>query len=134
MISYRVGTVSSIVKETEHITLIEVSIDGQISKAINYKDLLGNVHLDDKVVLNTTGVDLSLGTGGHHFVMYNYSSESKNIEGLGHIMKLRYTPYQMKCLVAEEEVSPHHKIFNEFESLDDHIFIEIGRASCRERV
>jgi hypothetical protein len=111
------------VKENEHITWIEVNINGHISKAINYKDFSGNVCLGDKVVLNTTGVDLNLGTGGYHFVMYNYSSESKNIEGPGHIMKLRYTPYQMKCLAAEEEISPYHKVFNEFKSLENHIFI-----------
>ncbi|MDR7856160.1 DUF3866 family protein [Tissierella sp.] len=123
MISYRSGIVSSIVNEKGHITWIEVNINGHISKAVNYKDISGNICINDKVILNTTGVDLNLGTGGYHFVMFNFSNESRNLEGPGHIMKLRYTPYQMKCLVAEEEVSPYHEVFNEFKSLENHICI-----------
>lgn len=123
MISYKNGIVCSIINENEHITWIEVNINGHVSKAINYKDFTGDIELNDNVMLNTTGVELGLGTGGYHFVMCNYSNTSKNLEGSGHIMKLRYTPYQMKCLAAEEEASPYHKLFDEFKSLDNHVFI-----------
>ena len=75
------------------------------------------------VIVNTTAVELSLGTGGAHFVIFNYSNESKQFHGNGHIMKLRYTPLQIKCLAAEEEDSPYHHVFKEFESLDGHIYI-----------
>ena len=64
-----------------------------------------------------------MGTGGVHFIIFNYSNESKNFTGKGHIMKLRYTPQQIKCLVAEEENSPYHNVFTNFQSLDKHIFI-----------
>ncbi len=38
-------------------------------------------------------------------------------------MKLRYTPYQLKCLTAEEEVCPYHDLFNEFNDLNKNVFI-----------
>lgn len=68
-------------------------------------------------------MELSLGTGGYHFVMYNYSNESKDLEGKGHIMKLRYTPMQFKCLTIEEEDSEYHNVFNTFENLNGSIFV-----------
>lgn len=123
MISYENGTICSIIDDNDHTTWVEVIINGNIYKAINYKDLTGKLELNDKVILNTTGVELGLGTGGYHFVIYNYSNTSKSLEGPGHIMKLRYTPFQLKCLAAEEENSPYHKVFDEFISLDNHIFI-----------
>ena len=75
------------------------------------------------MILNTTAVNLSLGTGGYHFVIFNYSNPSKELEGKGHIMKMRYTPFQIKCLSAEEEDSPYHEKFNSFKSLEKKIFI-----------
>lgn len=123
LISYTKGTAISIIEDSNNITEIEVNIDDKIFKAINYKDLTGEINLGDIVILNTTAMDLSLGTGGYHFVIYNYSNESFNAKDLGHIMKLRYTPFQIKCLAAEEEDSIYHNIFQEFKSLDKHVFI-----------
>lgn len=114
---------TSIISSDNHLNWIEVDIGGAIFKAVNYIDITGKVNIGDSLVLNTTAVDLSLGTGGYHFVIYNHSNPSKDLKGKGHIMKLRYTPYQLKCLTAEEEVSPHHELFKEFESLDNHPFI-----------
>jgi len=123
LIGYKNGTVSSIISDGEHLAIVNVNVEGKMYKAANYKDFTGDIKLDDEVVLNTTAVDLSLGTGGYHFVMYNYRNKSMELKGSGHIMKLRYTPYQMKCLAAEEEDSPYHNLFNEFKSLENHIFI-----------
>jgi hypothetical protein len=36
----------------------------------------------------------------------------------GHIMKLRYTPYQARCLAVEEEASPYHDLLRDADSLD----------------
>lgn len=123
MISYKKGIVTGIIREDEYIDIIYVDINGQTYKAVNYKSITGKVNVDDVVVLNTTAVELNLGTGGYHFVMYNYNNSTMNLDGLGHIMKLRYTPFQIKCLAAEEENSPYHDIFVNFKSLDNHIFI-----------
>lgn len=100
-----------------------VEVEGTNSKAINYNKLTGNVKVGDMVILNTTAVELSLGTGGTHFIIFNYSNERKESQGNGHIMKLRYTPHQVKCLAAEEEDSPYHDIFLNFKSLEGHKYI-----------
>ncbi|NLV88610.1 MAG: DUF3866 family protein [Tissierellia bacterium] len=123
MISYKCGVVTDIIKEDEHVDIIYVNIKGEKYKAVNYSDFTGKVKINDKVVLNTTAVELKLGTGGYHFVMYNYSNNKMDLQGPGHIMKLRYTPFQVRCLVAEEEDSPYHTVFQEFTNLENHIFI-----------
>ncbi len=123
LISYKNGVVTSIISKNNDLIWIKVDIDGQSFRAVNYTDITGDINIGDKLVLNTTAVDLSLGTGGYHFVMYNHSNPSKKLEGKGHIMKLRYTPYQIKCLTAEEEDSPYHEKFKNFKSLDKHIFV-----------
>ena len=46
--------------------------------------------------LNTTAVSLGLGTGGYHFVMGVIGREERDPQSPGHIMKLRYTPWQLK--------------------------------------
>jgi hypothetical protein len=90
------------------------------------------------VLVNTTAVDLGLGTGGVGFVVANLtaaerggpiafddgasaripaSSASGNIPA-GHIMKLRYTPFQHEVLSVEEPASPHHNIMRQASSLE----------------
>ncbi len=76
------------------------------------------------MVLNTTAIELGLGTGGYHFVIYNNKNKSKSAtEKLGHIMKLRYTPLQIKCLATEEQESEYHEEFKQFESLNGSLYI-----------
>lgn len=123
MLSYRKAKVLEVENEDKHISWVKVEFEDKIERAVNYKDLTGNIKVGDWVIINTTAVELSLGTGGSHFVIFNYSNESKDLEGEGHIMKLRYTPHQFRCLAAEEENSIYHDVFNKFESLDNHIFI-----------
>lgn len=100
------------------ITEIVVSIPGEgKQKAYNYDLLTGSVHTGDEVVLNTTAVAKNLGTGGAHFVMANVSGAGKDMSGAGHIMKLRYSPCQVKVLAAEEPDSPHAGAINNTETL-----------------
>lgn len=69
-------------------------------------------------------MELGLGTGGYHFVIYNLNNKSQKItKDSGHIMKLRYTPLQIKCFTAEEQNSIFHEEFNNFKSLDKSIYI-----------
>ncbi|MBZ2173768.1 DUF3866 family protein [Schnuerera sp. xch1] len=123
LLSYRKARVVEIEKEEQNISWVKVETDKNISKAINYNDITGTINVDDVVIVNTTAVELSLGTGGFHFVIHNYSNEYKKLEGKGHIMKLRYTPLQIKCLAAEEEDSKYFQFFKNFTSLDNHICI-----------
>lgn len=102
--------------------------DGQDAKAIHYTDHWPLVSEGDDVLINTTAVDLSLGTGGYHFVhcVLKNLVESKRIEALhewrpiaeGHIMKLRYTPLQRAVFCAEEQNHPNHSIYLENQRLD----------------
>ena len=65
--------------------------------------LTGGVAVGDRVVLNTTAVDLGLGTGGWHVVHWNLERDIWNEPGPGHIMKLRYTSLQTDTGAAEEQ-------------------------------
>ena len=119
MISKKIGIVTEIIKSTSDLDEIRVSINGEIQKAYNYRQLTGGISVEDNVVLNTTAVELSLGTGGYHFVISNLDNlESEMTEG-GHIMKLRYTPYQIKVNAVEEQDSEYHSIINKFKSLNN---------------
>jgi hypothetical protein len=66
-------------------------------------ELVGPVAVGDRVVLNTTAVDLGLGTGGWHVVHWNLARDEWSQPGPGHIMKLRYTSLQVDTGAAEEE-------------------------------
>jgi hypothetical protein len=68
-------------------------------------ELVGPVAVGDRVVLNTTAVDLGLGTGGWHVVHWNLARDEWSQPGPGHIMKLRYTSLQVDTGAAEEEHS-----------------------------
>jgi hypothetical protein len=65
--------------------------------------LVGTVAAGDPVVLNTTAVDLGLGTGGWHVVHWNLARRAWSQPGPGHIMKLRYTSLQSDTGAAEED-------------------------------
>ncbi len=123
MVSFKEGLVTKVIERNEDVIWLEVEIDGQKSKGVNYTSLTGDIEVGDKVMLNTTAVDLSLGTGGQHFVIHNERNKSRDLEGKGHIMKLRYTPMQTSCLAAEEQDSPYHEDINAFTSLDGKVFI-----------
>ena len=71
--------------------------------------------MGDSVILNTTAVDLNLGTGGYHFVIFNKSYNTISPYTNGHIMKLKYTPMQIKNLTVEEQ---YPEIIDSFESLN----------------
>lgn len=88
---------------------VELDIDGAVGKGINYDALTGPIAVGDRVAVNTTAVDLGLGSGGRHFVLWNLARPQFVDEGPGHLMKLRYTPLQHANLSVEEPDSPHHK-------------------------
>ena len=118
MISKRVGIVESIVSQTETLDDIRVNINGEIQRAYNYPKISGTINIGDEVVLNTTAVELSLGTGGYHFVITNLNNIESTLTEGGHIMKLRYTPLQIKVDSVEEQESIYHDKFANFKGLE----------------
>jgi len=103
IIQKREGVVKEIVRQRPGFSELMVDINGEKARAVNYDSLTGPVFPGDCVVLNTTAVKLGLGTGGVHFVCFNYSLAGGELNGSGHIMKMRYTPYQLPVLSCEEE-------------------------------
>jgi hypothetical protein len=72
-------------------------------RAYALTDLIGPVAVGDRVVLNTTAVELGLGTGGWHVVHWNLARDAWRRPGPGHIMKVRYTSLQHDTGAAEED-------------------------------
>ena len=123
MISYKKGVVELIKEEDKKIQWLKVYIDDELYNAVNYIDLTDRVKVGEEVMLNTTAVELSLGTGGEHFVMANLSKDSRELNSKAHIMKLKYTPVQTQVLSVEAQESEYHNKIKEFKSLDGSIFI-----------
>ncbi len=118
MISYRRGIVKKILKQNKGCIEVLILLDDKEEKAINYVALTGDIQAGDQVIINTTAMELNLGSGGAHYVIHNTRLLKKSLEGPGHIMKLRYTPMQLKVLAAEEQNSPYHQCFLDFQSLN----------------
>ena len=102
MPSYRTGTVTEIAAERPG--LQRVRVDGEPAYVLT--QLIGTVAVGDRVVVNTTAVELGLGTGGSHVVHWNLSrgDDGWSERGPGHIMKLRYTSLQVDTGAGEEGV------------------------------
>ena len=81
---------------------LTVDVEGKSAPALAYPALVGAVHVGDTVVLNTTAVELGLGTGGFHFVVAVEGGPGADIGHAGRVMKLRYTPLQVVVETVEE--------------------------------
>lgn len=100
MPSFRTGTVTALLSERPGLQRVEV--DGR--RAYVLTQLIGIVAVGDRVVVNTTAVELGLGTGGWDVVHWNLANEVLDLAGGGHVMKLRYTSLQVDTGVAEEHL------------------------------
>ena len=95
-------SVADIISEREG--LQRVTLDNG-RRAYVLTQLIGPVAAGDRVVVNTTAVDLDLGTGGWDVVHWNLSREEWSSPGGGEVLKLRYTSLQVDTGVAEESES-----------------------------
>lgn len=110
MLSVKEAEVLEILKEDKDIQELLVLVEEKKQKAYNYLNISNKACVKDKVLINTTAVELSLGTGGYHFVISNLDNKSKKQSKDGHIMKLRYTPMQIKVKSIEEFEEYKNKI------------------------
>jgi Protein of unknown function (DUF3866) len=101
--NFRTGTVVELLLERPGLqrTLVDLG-DPEPARAYALTQLTGPVAVGDRVILNTTAVDLDLGTGGWHVVHWNLARETWSEPGGGHIMKLRYTSLQADTGAGEE--------------------------------
>lgn len=113
MINLKQGIVKEIVSHRDGLTEIAVELEEKLFSAVNYDFFTGDVKTDDRIILNTVAMDLNLGSGGKHFVLWNLRHNSLETFSEGHIMKLCYTPLQINCLSVEEQSSPYHKIIKD---------------------
>ena len=97
MPSYTTGTVTKLLAERPGLQRVEV--DGRPAYVLT--QLIGPVAVGDRVVVNTTAVELGLGTGGWDVVHWNLEREEWSEPGPGHEMKLRYTSLQVDTGVAD---------------------------------
>jgi hypothetical protein len=84
---------------------VEVEVEGERARALAYPDLIGPVAVGDVVLLNTSAVELGLGTGGAHLVVAVEDGPDTELAGGGRVMKARYTPLQ----AAVESVEVTHR-------------------------
>ena len=86
-------------------------------RALAYPALTGRPEPGDRVLLNTTALDLGLGTGGYALVVAVPDRLPPDRSGPGHLVKARYTPLQAVVLGADEQGSPYHAVLRDAEDI-----------------
>ena len=94
---------------------LDVSVDGAgaLVRALAYPALTGCPKPGDRVLINTTALDLGLGTGGYALVIAVPERLPPDPVLAGHLVKARYSPLQATVLGADEQGSPHHEVLRE---------------------
>src|SRR2546423_3253923 len=122
MITWRNGTVSGTRREWLGAVELDVSVDGASAegtqvRALAFPALTGRPRPGDRVLVNTTALDLGLGTGGYALVVAIPDRLPPDRELAGHLIKARYTPLQACVLGADEQGSPHHEVLRDADDL-----------------
>ena len=108
MITWRRGTVLAHGRAWPGALELTVDVAGTPVRALAHPPLVGTPQVGDLVLLNTTTLDLTLGTGGYALVVAVPERLPPDRTGPGHLVKARYTPTQAVVLGADEQDSPHH--------------------------
>jgi Protein of unknown function (DUF3866) len=111
MPSFRVGVVTEVLETRPDLQRVLVDLGSEPERAYVLTQLIGPVAVGDRVVVNTTAVDLGLGTGGWHVVHWNLAREAwagaaaeasrGSLMSPGSGMKLRYTSLQVEVENSE---------------------------------
>lgn len=117
MAGFREGVVEEVLARSDDLVRLRVVIEGTTVDAVAFPRMVVTPREGQRVVVNTTGIDLGLGTGGEAFVLWNLDEAATVDPGEGHIVKLRYTPWQTEILAAEAPESPHHEVLRTASSL-----------------
>src|SRR6516162_8918952 len=122
MITWRNGTAGGTRREWPGAVELDVSVDGAPGegaqvRALAYPALTGRPRPGDRVLVNTTALDLGLGTGGYALVVAVPDRLPPDPELAGHLVKARYTPMQATVLGADEQGSPHHDVLRDADDL-----------------
>src|SRR2546430_4062748 len=90
MPSYRSGEVVTLLEARPGLQRVEIDFGDGPERAYALTQLTGPVAVGDRVVVNTTAVELGLGTGGGDGVHRKPGRGAVPGGGPGHGMKLRY--------------------------------------------
>ena len=129
MASFATGPVEEVLERREDLVRMRVLVDGEQIEAVGYPAMLGGVAEGDQVVVNTTGLELELGTGGAGFVLWNLDGREPVRRGAGHIMKMRYTPWQTEIDAVEAQESDHHSLVADAVSVEGMPVVACGLHS-----
>jgi hypothetical protein len=100
--TFRTARVVEVLSERPGLQRVAVRMpDGSDARAYATTALVGRCGVGDRVVLNTTAVELGLGTGGWHVVHWNLERDELVAPGPDHVMKLRYTSLQADVGTSE---------------------------------
>jgi hypothetical protein len=117
VITWRNGTVSGTRRKWPGAVELDVSVDGTPVRALAYPALTGFPRVGDRVLLNTTALELGLGTGGYALVVAIPDRLPPDPALGGHLVKARYTPLQATVVGADEQGSPHHDILRDADDI-----------------
>ncbi|MFC4564629.1 DUF3866 family protein [Nocardiopsis mangrovi] len=123
MIKWRSAHVRGVVREWRGAAELDVVVagppgaPGRACRALAYTDLVGTPAPGDRVLLNTTALDMGLGTGGYAMVVAIPDRPAADPGGPGHLVKARYTPLQATVLGADEQDSPHHGVLRDADDI-----------------
>jgi hypothetical protein len=117
VITWRNGTVIGTRREWPGAVELDVSVDGTPVRALAYPALTGRPQPGDRVLLNTTALDLGLGTGGYALVVAIPDRLPPDPALAGHLVKARYTPLQATVASADEQGSPHHDVLRDADDI-----------------
>lgn len=118
MPTFETGKVEEILEDRPDLIRARVSLPGRELEAAAFPSMSGPLAPGDEVVVNVTGIELSLGTGGTGFVLWNLTGPGPREATEGHIVKMRYTPWQMNVMAAESQESPHHEALRDRRTID----------------
>ncbi len=102
MPSFRTGIVVGLLEERRGLQRVDVDFGDGPERAYVLVGITGPVDVGDRVVVNTTAVELGLGTGGWHVVHWNLARDEWREPGPGHVLKARYTSLQVDVGSTEE--------------------------------
>jgi hypothetical protein len=117
MITWRNGTVSGTRREWPGAVELDVLVGGTPVRALAYPALTGRPRAGDRVLVNTTALDLGLGTGGYALVIAVPDRLPPDAAPAGHLVKARYSPLQATVLGADEQGSPHHDVLRDADEI-----------------
>jgi Protein of unknown function (DUF3866) len=118
VIRWRSGEVSARRREWNGALELDVTVAGTQVRALAYPELTGAPEPGDRVLLNTSALDLGLGTGGYALVIAVPDRLPADPAEPGHLIKARYTPMQACVLGADEQASRYHEALRDADDLD----------------